>query len=451
MTELSIPEGFVLGVATSAYQVEGAAAVGGRGPSIWDTFTKIPGKTYGDVAGDRGAEEYARLDEDLAILRDLGVDSYRLSISWSRLIPDGVGEVNQEGVDYYNRLIDGLLALGIAPNVTLYHWDLPQALQDRGGWASREIVDWFADYARRAFELFGDRVPMWVTINEPIAIWVGYGLGLFAPGIADAVIGRQAMHHAMVAHGRAVEEFRASDAVGKIGVVVDVWKRHAVAPTEENRLLVEEAEDESFRFFFAELFAGGLTERQVTRFTASETLPEIQAGDDELAATPIDFLGINVYGRVLVDSTNFNPNWWEQTDTMPGGNFLSNGTELYPDALTDAVRIARDEYGVTVPIYITENGTPVDGPIENGVVQDDDRIRYISAFLQRAIEAHRAGLGVEGYYVWTLVDNYEWTAGYSARFGLVQVDTDETFERKYKKSAHWFRRVTRDRRLEEVN
>ncbi|KAA1380939.1 family 1 glycosylhydrolase [Aeromicrobium fastidiosum] len=445
---MPIPDGFVLGVATSAYQVEGAASTGGRGPSIWDTFTHVPGNTHDDVPGDRGSEAYARLDEDLGILADLGVDSYRFSISWSRLIPDGVGELNPEGVDYYNRLIDGLLALGISPNVTLYHWDLPQALEDRGGWANREVVEWFAAYARRAFELFGDRVPMWATLNEPIAIWVGYGLGFFAPGIADPKTGRQAMHHAMVAHGRAVQEFRASGATGSIGIVVDVWKRHSVAPTDENQVLADEGEDESFRFFFAELFAGGLSGRQVRLFGRSDTMPHIAPTDYEVAGTPIDFLGINVYGRVMVDSTNFNPYWWEQADTMPGGNFLSNGTELYPDALTEAVQTARSDYDVTVPIYITENGTPVDdGVVEDGVVHDDDRIKYMSAFLRRAIEAHDAGLGVEGYYAWTLLDNYEWTAAYSSRFGLVHVDTDGTFDRTYKMSAHWYRDVAHHRRL----
>lgn len=443
-----VPAGFVLGVATSAYQVEGAAAEGGRAPSIWDTFTSTPGNTKGGVSGCRGAEEYIRLEEDLAIMHDLGIDSYRFSISWSRLIPGGVGPVNEEGAAYYNRLIDRLLELGIQPNVTLYHWDLPQVLQDRGGWANRDVVEWFAEYARSSFELFGDGVTMWATLNEPISVWVGYGLGLFPPGITDAAIGRKAMHHAMLAHGRAVQEFRKSGAKGKIGIVIDVWKRHLASATEANRLLAEEAEDESFRFFFDELFAEGISERQIRRMTQADTIPPIEPGDYELAATLIDFLGINVYARVIVDSKSYNPIWWSQGNQFPGGNHLSNGTELYPDALTDAVRIVRDEYGVDIPIYITENGTTADGQVRDGVVQDDERIRYISAFLQKAIEAHDAGLGVNGYYVWSLMDNFEWAAAYSARFGLLHVDTDGTFDRTYKKSAHWFKRLAHSRQFE---
>jgi beta-glucosidase len=446
VTEVTIPDGFLLGVATSAYQVEGAADRGGRSPSIWDAFSHTPGNVRDDVAGDRGADHYDRLDEDLEIMKDLGIDSYRFSISWSRLIPDGIGEVNEEGVAFYNRLIDGLLASGIKPNATLYHWDLPQSLQDRGGWANREVVEWFGEYSRVVFERFGDRVKLWTTLNEPISLWVGYGLGVFAPGIKDARQGKQAMHNAMLAHGRAVQIFRAAGSPGQIGIVIDVWKRFLAAATADNRRIADREEDETFRFFFDELFAGGLSDRALAQLRADDTLPDIREGDAELAAQPIDFLGLNVYGRIVVDST-IESTAPEQTNQQPGGNYLSNGSELYPDVLIEAVKVARDEYGVTVPIYITENGTPVEDAEQDGYVEDVDRIRYVSAFLQRAVRAHNEGLGVQGYYLWSLLDNYEWAAGYSMRFGIVRVDP-VTFDRRYKASAHWYRAVNHERRFE---
>ena len=259
MSIVQIPEGFLLGAATSAYQFEGAADVDGRGPSIWDTFTRTPGKVMGDVSGDRGSEHYHRLGEDLQLMKDLGLGSYRFSLSWSRLLPEGTGRVNQPGVDFYDRLVDGLLEADITPNATLYHWDLPQALQDRGGWPNRDIAEWFGEYAALAFDRFGDRVPMWSTINEPIALWVGYGAGFFAPGIQDPKAGKQAMHNAMLAHGRAVQEFRASSSAGQIGIVVDVWKRHPLTDSDADRELALREEDDSFRFFYDELFAGGLS------------------------------------------------------------------------------------------------------------------------------------------------------------------------------------------------
>jgi beta-glucosidase len=447
LTEVRIPTGFILGVATSAYQIEGASEEHGKGESIWDTFSRTPGKVHGDISGDRGVEHVQRVEEDIAIMRDLGVDSYRFSLSWPRLIPTGQGPLNPGATAFYDRLIDGLLSAGITPNVTLYHWDLPQALQDRGGWANREIVEWFAEYARAVFDHFGDRVSMWVTLNEPIALWVGYGLGVFAPGISDRRVGKQALHHAMLAHGRAVQEFRRSGGSGKIGIVIDVWTRHPAKDTRENRALVVREEDETFRFFFDQLFAGGLSDRILEQLKHEETLPVIENGDRELASEPFDFLGLNVYSRVIVDATKPKGHWWESNETLPGGNYLSNGAELYPDALLEAVRIVRDEYGVRLPIYITENGTTADGEMRDGVQDDEERIRYIAAFLKEAVDAHNNGLGVMGYYVWSLLDNYEWAAGYSMRYGLVRVDP-ETFDRTYKRSARWYRNVNHSRRFE---
>jgi beta-glucosidase len=445
---IEIPKGFLLGVATSAYQIEGAWNEGGRGRSIWDTFTQTAGKAVGDVPGDRGVEHYRRWREDVAMMKEMGIDSYRFSLSWPRLLPAGTGRVNAEGVDFYDRLIDALLEADIIPNATIYHWDLPQALQDRGGWPNRDVVDWFAEYASLVFSEFGDRVPMWATLNEPIANWVGYATDFFAPGTADPRAGRQAMHNAMLAHGQAVREFRRSGRSGKIGIVVDVWKRHPLTDSEGDRALALRDEDDSFRFFFSELFGGGLNQRTVERLTADGTLPDIRPGDAELAAEPIDFLGINVYQRVIVDSTNYTPNWWEATDRRPGGNYLSNGVELWPQALGDAVRVARDEYGVTVPIYITESGVALEDVVaEDGVVHDSERQTFVAEYLAEAVKARADGLDVQGFYVWTLTDNYEWAAAYSARFGLARVDP-VTFDRTLKESGRWFGNVARSRGYE---
>jgi beta-glucosidase len=450
LPELIVPEGFVLGAATSAYQVEGAWNADGKGPSIWDTFTALPGKTAGDVSGRDGVDQYHRFAEDIKQLQDLGLDSYRFSLSWSRLLPEGVGRVNQAGADYYDRLIDALLAAGIQPNVTLYHWDLPQALQDRGGWPNREVIDWFEEYAALAFDRYGDRVPLWSTLNEPIALWVGYGMGLFAPGIADPKAGKQAMHHAMVAHGRAVRQFRASGATGEIGVVVDVWQRHPATGSAADLALALREEDDSFRFFFDELFAGAWSPRLRARLDAEGVTPVVEPDDFAVAGEPVDFFGLNVYSRVVVDAEDFNPHWWTTAEEsrLPGGNYLANGQELYPRALTDAVRLLRTEYGVTVPVYVTENGysdrteMPVDGR-----VHDAERITYLAGFLREALDAAADGLNVRGYYVWSLLDNYEWTAAYTARFGLIRVDAND-MARVWKDSAYWFQRVCTTRTLD---
>jgi beta-glucosidase len=449
LPEFAVPDGFVLGAATSAYQIEGAWDVDGKGPSIWDTFTALPGKTAGSVSGCRGVEHYRRYAEDIRHMQALGLDSYRFSLSWSRLLPEGTGRVNRAGVDFYDRLIDGLLAAGIRPNVTLYHWDLPQALEDRGGWPNRDVIDWFEEYAALAFDRYGDRVPLWSTLNEPIAMWVGYGLGLFAPGIAEPKLGKQAMHHAMVAHGRAVRQFRASGAVGEIGVVVDVWKRHPAADSAADRALALREEDDSFRFFFDELVAGGWSPRLRARLEAEGVTPAVEPDDFAVAGEPIDFFGLNVYARVIVDAEDFNPHWWASSKDQrpPGGNFLANGRELYPPVLTEAVRLLRDEYGVTVPVYITENGYS-DGTetLVDGRVHDSDRIAYLSGFLGEALRAEADGLNVRGFYAWSLLDNFEWPAAYTERFGLIRVDVAD-MARVWKDSAYWYQRVCASRRL----
>jgi beta-glucosidase len=438
MDETTLPPSFRFGVATAAYQIEGAWNEDGRGPSIWDTFSQTPGKVRNDIPGDIACDHYHRYRDDVALMRDLGLDTYRMSLSWSRILPEGVGRVNQAGIDFYDRLLDEVLAAGIDPNVTLYHWDLPQALEDRGGWANRDVADWFADYAALAFDRFGDRVPRWATLNEPISLWVGYGIGMFAPGRRDPRAGRQAMHNAMLAHGRGVQAFRAAGSPGEIGVVLDIWKRVPATDSPADLALAQEGEDDGFRFFLDALRGGGYSDRLRSRLETEGTMPHIAPEDQAIIEAPIDYLGLNVYSRVVVNSETNDPTKWAQSDPHPGGNFLDDGSEFYPRAVYEALEMVRDDYGWTGPVYITENGMP-DGPATaEHPLQDDERIRYVSGFLEWIGKAIEDGADVRGYYLWTLMDNYEWAAGFSKRYGIVRTEPG-TLERIPKASAYWYR------------
>lgn len=444
LPSLDLPPHFRFGTATSAFQIEGGWDADGKGPSIWDTFGHTPGKVKDDVPGDVACDSYNRYGDDIALMRDLGVDTYRMSLSWPRLIPAGTGRVNQAGVDYYDRVIDCLLEAGIDPNVTLYHWDLPQALEDRGGWPNRDVAEWFGDYAALVFDRFGDRVKRWATINEPIAIWVGYGVGFFAPGRKEPAAGRQAMHNALLAHGRGVQAFRAAGSPGEIGIVLDVWKRHAATASAADIALAEEGDDDGFRFFLDALRGGGYSDRIRQRLEASGTMPVILEGDQSLIEEPFDYFGLNVYSRVVVDSEKNDGTRFAQSDPFPGGNFLDNGQEFYPRAVFDALELLRDDYGWTGPIHVTENGM-TDGPSTGDPLNDEERIAYVRGFLEWISEGIRAGHDVRSYYLWSLMDNFEWSAGFSAKFGISAVDP-QSLERIPKKSAHWYRDLIADHR-----
>lgn len=447
-THATFPEGFLFGAATSALQIEGAWDADGKGPSIWDTFGHTPGRVWQDQNADIACDHYHRFRDDVALMKDLGLDVYRFSISWARVLPEGTGRVNRAGLDFYSRLTDELLDAGIQPSATLFHWDLPQALEDRGGWPHRDSIEWFSEYAGVMFDALGDRVPQWSTLNEPIALWVGYGLGLFAPGRSDRREGRQAMHNALVAHGRAVEVFRESDATGDIGVVVDVWKRHPATDDAADIAAAHDGEYDGFRFFFDPLFRGEYDERMLRRFEREGTALEIHDGDLEAISRPIDFLGLNVYSRIISSASDTRDEWWAESTPHPGGNYLDNGMEFYPKAVYDAIRIAVDEYGVAVPIYITENGmADTLDPAVDDVTADAERISYVSGFLEWIARAIDEGIDVRGYYLWSLLDNFEWAAGYSQRFGIVHVDR-QTLARTPKRSALWYRDVIRSRALE---
>lgn len=441
MSLLNLPRSFEFGAATSAFQIEGAWDADGKGPSIWDTFGHTPGKVLDDIPGDVACDHYHRYPEDIEVMKWLGLDSYRFSLSWSRIMPEGVGRINQKGLDFYRRLADSLLDAGITPNATLYHWDLPQALEDRGGWPDRDVADWFAEYASVVFDALGDRIGRWATVNEPISAWVGYALGAFAPGLRDERAGRQAMHNQMLAHGKAVQAFRAAGSPGEIGVVLDIWKRQPATDSPEDLALAAQGEDDGFRFFLDTLRGGGYSDRLRERLQAEGTFPEVHDSDQEIIESPVDYLGLNVYSRVVVNSKNQDSNGWAESDPPSGGNFLDDGSEFYPRAVYEALQMVRDDYGWNGPIYITENGLP-DGPAEPGAdpLHDQERIRYVGGFLEWIDRAVAEGSDVRGYYLWSLMDNYEWGMGFSKKYGIVQVDPD-TLVRTPKDSAHWYRDI----------
>lgn len=444
MSQNKFPSNFIWGVATSAYQIEGAWNEEGRAPSIWDTFSHTPGKCFNNETGDVACDHYHRYLEDIDHMKKLGIKSYRFSFSWSRILPKGQGRVNDKGLDFYKRLVDGLLDADIMPNATLYHWDLPQALQDRGGWANREIMDWFGDYASLLFRKFGAVIPFWSTLNEPIANYVGYGLGLFAPGIKDEKQGKAAMHHALLAHGAGVRAFRAEKmGDSKIGVVVDIWKRHPRRDCPEDHAMALDGDENSFRFFLDPIFTGRYSPYILSQMEKAGTTPDIRPDDLLLISQPIDFYGLNVYNRIVVGEKT-EPSLETSKDNFKGGNFMENGVEFYPEAAYDAITLLRKDYNLKIPIYVTENGTysyndmPVDGK-----VHDIERIRYYEGFLESILRAINEGADVRGYYLWSLLDNYEWTAATSRRFGLLHVDFSSG-RRLWKDSAYWYQKVIAD-------
>ena len=433
---MSFKSDFIFGLATSAGQIEGGANDDGRGESIWDVFASKPGKIHNGTTPAVACGSYHKFERDLQNLKFTGVDSYRMSISWSRVLPDGKGQLNQAGVDYYKRCFDALLEAGIKPNVTLYHWDLPQALEDKNGWVNRDTIKYFAEYADKMFSLYGDIVPLWATVNEPIATYVGYALGGFAPGRVNEKEGNQARHNILVAHGAAVDAFRASDAVGDIGIVIDIWKRHAITDSDEDKALVIDEDERNWKFYTDPVLGGGYSDYILTHLQNEGTLMDIYDGDLDLMHRPIDFYGLNVYNRVPVSK-----NSKAAADFSQGGNFLNNKTEYYPKAIYDAIHLVHDLYKLQIPIYITENGTYSVGEEKrgkDGMIEDDDRIKYISGFLSWLEKALDEGFDVRGYYLWSLMDNFEWTAGFNYKFGIFETDFD-TLVCRPKKSALWYK------------
>ncbi len=437
------PKNFKFGVATASAQIEGCELDGNRGPSIWDVFALRPGAIAGGATpGKNACDSYRLFDVDLWNMVDLGVNAYRMSISWGRVLPQGTGQINQTGVEYYKRCFEKLLKAGISPNVTLYHWDLPQALEDKGGWLNRDSKYWFQEYADRMFRLYGDIVPTWVTVNEPIATYVGYGLGSFAPGYTNKRWGNQARHNVMTASGAGVEAFRASGAKGEIGVVIDIWKRFPLTDDPEDLELVMDEDEENWKFYTDRLLGTGYSSYILDKFAREGTLMDMEDEDFRLTNLPIDFYGMNYYNTVPVSAK-------KQREMALGGNFAEDRQVSHPESLSTVLKMLIDMYNLTTPVSITEKGFAHIGEEavdpSTGIIQDNDRIEYLQHALASVESLLRDGIDLRGYYLWTLMDNFEWTAGNVNKLGLIHTDL-MTFRRTWKKSAYWYQDYIRKAR-----
>ncbi len=429
---------FVWGVATAAFQIEGATTADGRGESIWDRFAAVEGNVAHGDTGEPACEHYYRWRDDLDLMQSLGIEGYRFSISWPRVQPTGRGPANLRGLDFYRGLVEGLLERGIRPLATLYHWDLPQALQDEGGWGSRVVVDRFAEYAAIVYDALGDLVPAWITHNEPwVTSFLGYALGSKAPGLRDWPAALRAAHHSLLAHGAAVEAFRAGGHEGQIGITLDLTVAIPATVSEADREAATRLDGHHNRWFLDPIFRGSYPE-DVVAFYESRfgPLDAVQAGDLETIAQPIDFLGVNFY----------RPNWasavddgeLDVTDFPPDLERTSMGWPIAPESLADLLVRVRDDYGA-IPLLITENGAAFDDVLDGGeVVEDPPRVAYLREHIAAVERAKAQRVDVRGYYVWSLLDNFEWEYGYEKRFGIVFVDFP-TQRRIPKRSALWYR------------
>lgn len=426
-----LPDGFEFGAATAAYQIEGTS-FGTCGPSHWDSFAATPGNVLGAADGSVACEHYLRFAEDLDLLAGGGFDSYRFSVSWPRIMPAGRGQVNEEGLDFYDRLVDAMLARGLKPYLTLYHWDLPSALADLGGWRNRDVASWFADYARVVMARIGDRVAATATLNEPWCVaWLSHFMGVHAPGMRDIRAAARAMHHVLLAHGTAMQAMRA-DGHSQLGIVLNLQYAQAAEEGVEHEQAAR-LEDGIFnRWFLDGVFKGTYPDDVLAGLEPH--MPDRWRDDMALIAQPLDWLGINYYTRRRLLHDQSVP-WPHQRDAPPTLPVTDMGWEVYPEGLRELlVRVHRD-YSGSLPIHITENGMANGDRIENGAVYDPQRIDFLDLHIEAVRQAIAQGVPVSGYFVWSLLDNYEWALGYSKRFGIVHVDY-ATQKRTPKASFH---------------
>ena len=440
---LEFPEAFLWGSATSAYQVEGSPLADGAGPSIWQRFARTPGLVQDDDTGDVACDQYRRYADDVALMKGLGMNAYRFSIAWSRVLPDGRGTVNAKGLGYYDRLVDALLAHGISPCATLFHWDLPAALDDRGGWLNPDIAHWFADYASIVFRKLDDRIAMWATLNEP---WVvtdgGYLHGKLAPGHRNRFEAPIATHQLLRAHAAAVQAYRA---IGKhrIGIVVNLEPKYPASERLEDRAATARAHAYMNRQYLDPVFLGRYPRALEEIF--GEAWPHWPADDLAFIKQPIDFVGVNYYTRNV---TRFDPLSWPLRAVpvrQKRATHTETGWEVFPQGLTDTLAWVKARYG-NPPIYVTENGAAFFDPpvVEGDHLSDPLRVDYLRRHLGAVHAALAAGVDVRGYFAWSLLDNFEWSHGYSKRFGIVHVDF-ETQKRTPKDSARFYARVIASR------
>jgi beta-glucosidase len=438
MSESTFPASFVWGTATASYQVEGGHDLEGRGPSIWDTFCRTPGKVAHDHTGDVSCDQFHRYREDVALMRDLGVNSYRFSIAWPRVFPQKSLARNPRGFDYYHRLVDELLANGIQPAVTLYHWDLPQHLEDAGGWPVRDTAMRFADFAEACFRELGDKVHTWITLNEPsCAAFLGYESGEHAPGRQDRQAAYRAVHHLLLGHGLAAQCFRQGGFKGKLGITLALATPRPATRREEDLLAADRAADKHTRMFLGPLTGRDYPERHLAAWP--EVRMPVQDRDMELIAAPLDFVGVNYY---FEDCVGHSPQAPERFVQVPTGYPRTHmGWDVVPGGLTRHLKAIGKEYRLA-HLVVTENGCAYPDALtgDGQRCHDPDRLSYLRGHLGACAEAIRAGVPLEGYYLWSLIDNFEWAYGYTRRFGIVYCDYVDG-RRVPKDSFYYFREV----------
>ncbi len=439
---LAFPQGFVFGAATAAYQIEGAPDADGKGESIWDRFCRVPGVIVDGSSGDVACDHYHRWKEDIAVLKALGLGAYRFSLAWTRLLAEGRGEANAKGIAFYDRLIDDMLEAGIEPYATLYHWDLPQALQDRGGWYNRETATAFADYAGLAARGFGDRVKKWTTLNEPWTFcWSGHATGEDAPGLRDGVKGGvAASHHALLGHGLAVPVIRAEVTDASVGIVFDLNVAEAATDDPRDIAATRRFDGAQNRWFLDAVFKGAYPQDMLALY--GDLLPPIHAQDNEIIAAPVDYLGINIYRRsVIAAGDELAPLSYRRV--QPQGIYSAVDYEIWPRCMYDILHYVNDRYAPPA-IYISENGvaTTPENVGEDGHVWDDLRAAYYVDHLEQVAKAAAEGVPVRGYFAWTLTDNFEWAYGYTTPFGITHVDF-ATQQRRIKYSGEVYAMIAR--------
>ena len=434
----TFPSDFAWGAATAAYQIEGAFNEGGRGESIWDRFSHTPGKVQNGDTGDVACDHYHRYREDIALMKQLGLKAYRFSVSWPRVLPNGRGAANRAGLDFYDRLVDQLLEANIQPFLTLYHWDLPQALQDKGGWANRDTCGYFADYATLMSMRLADRVKYWTTFNEPgVVAWIGNYTGEHAPGFTDMKLAMHVTHHLLVAHGLATQAIRTVAPEVNFGIVLDFAPPEPANDTEANRAAAETIWQRGSALFLDPLFRGHYP-HGVQPFVEECEVP-VQPGDHALIQQPLDYLGVNFYRRIVFDEQG-------KEVRVPGAEYTEMDWEVHAPAFKRLLLRLTNEYHLP-PIYITENGAAfADEVSRDGQVHDERRVNYLREHLGAVREAMSDGADIRGYFAWSLLDNFEWAKGYSKRFGIVYVDYP-TQRRIIKDSGKWYAQVIAQNRL----
>jgi beta-glucosidase len=439
------PPDFTWGVATAAYQIEGAWNEDGRGESIWDRFAHTPGKIEDGGNGDVACDHYHRWPEDIALMQSLNIQAYRFSIAWPRILPEGRGQVNQAGLDFYNRLVDGLLTAGIEPFVTLYHWDLPQALQDQGGWPARSTAEAFVEYADIVTHALGDRVKNWITHNEPWCIaFLSHQIGEHAPGWQDWPASLRVAHHVMLSHGWAVPVVRRNSPGAEVGITLNFTPGDPASASAADWQAWRHYDGYSHRWFLDPLYGRNYPADMVADYTALGYLPDglsfVEEGDLAAIKVQTDFLGVNYYTRSIVRDEQAADNLPQTTFPVPPSNWTDMKWEVYPEGIYNLLNRLHFEYRPP-KMYITENGASYgDGPNDQGRINDERRLAYLRSHLTATHRAIQNGVPLAGYFAWSLLDNFEWARGYLQRFGLVWVDYD-TQQRLPKDSALWYKQV----------